>query len=433
MRLRLAVLVCMLTAIGTIAAPTLASAAPRHNHHLTIAATPNPVPAGDGVVIYGRLLGGTVADQPIVLYHHISDSHQGYTVIQTTTTDPSGFYEFTRAEGVVLTNRSWFVRGPNGSHSRTVYERVIALVSVIPSSTSTDTNTPVTFTGSVTPNHRFERVVLQQENGSSDDWSNLKTGFLDGSSTYSIAYRWRRPGTHDVRVVFPGDFRNLRGVSSPATIVVQQAQVPDFTINTSDPIVDQGNSATISGVLYMPGSTTAPDQGIPIQLWGRSAHQSHFVVLADGATSMNDGSYSFTEQGLATNTVYYVATLPLSHTKRRHTALLFEGVRDVLKFQSSTGSATTGQTVTFSGTVLPDKAGHSIYLQKLGKDGDWHTVEVGTVRNDSTFQFNWTIGSPGNHEFRARITSDAANVGAASAPVVVTATTPPASSLPPAS
>ena len=36
MRLRLAVLVCMLTAFGTIAAPSLASAAPRHNHHLTI-------------------------------------------------------------------------------------------------------------------------------------------------------------------------------------------------------------------------------------------------------------------------------------------------------------------------------------------------------------------------------------------------------------
>jgi len=431
MRLRLAVLACMLTAIGSLAAPTLASAAPRHNHHLTIAAAPNPVTAGEGVVIYGRLLGADNAGQPIALYHHIAGSNQGYTLVQRTTTDASGYYEFTRAEGVVLTNRSWFVRGPSGSHSRTIHERVTALVGITPSSASTDTNTPITFTGQVYPNHPFERVVLQEQNGSSDDWSTLKSGHTNGGSVYSISYRWRRPGDHDVRVVFPGDYRNIRGVSDPMTITVNQAQVPDFTIATSAPIVDEGGSATISGVLYMPGTTT-PDPSTVVQLWGRRAHQSRFAVLAD-ATTGPDGSYSFPQPGLTTNTVYYVATMPLSQTKRRHTAAVYEGVRDVLTFQPSTGTATTGQTVMFSGTVLPDKAGHSIYLQKLGNDGDWQTVEVRFVRNDSTFQFNWTIGSPGNHEFRARITSDAANVGAASAPMTVTATAPPASTLPPAS
>jgi plastocyanin len=432
MRLRLVVLACVLTAIGTVVTPTLASAAPRHNHHLTIAATPNPVPAGEGVVIYGRLFGSDNAGQPVTLYHHISGSGQGYTLVQTTTTDTSGYYEFTRAEGVVLTNRSWFVRGPNGSHSRTMYERAIALVSLTASSMSTDTKTPITFTGTVTPNHPFERVALQQQDGSSDDWSTLKTGFTDGTSGYSIQYRWRRPGMHDVRVVFPDDFRNRRGVSDPVTITVQQAQVPDFTINASNPIVDEGSPVTISGVLHMPGSTSAPDPNAVVQLWGRTADQGDFAVLAD-ATTGSDGSYTFTQPDLAANTVYYVATMSLGNTTRRHTARVYQGVRDVLTFQSSTTSATTGQTVTFTGTVLPDKAGHSIYLQKLGKDGDWHTVEVGTVRGDSTFQFNWTIGAPGNHEFRARITSDAANVGTASAPLTVTATAPPATSLPPAS
>lgn len=431
MRLRLAVLACLLTAVGAVAAPSLASAAPRHNHHLTIASTPNPVPAGEGVVIYGRLLGAGSASQPIALYHHISGSGRGYSLVQTTTTDASGYYEFTRAEGVVLTNRDWFVRGPNGSHSRTVHERAIALVGMTPSSTSTDTNSPITFAGIITPRHPFERVVLQQQNGSSDDWSTLKSGHTHGSSSYSISYRWRRPGVHDVRVVFPGDYRNLGGVSNPVTVVVQQAQVPDFTINSTDPIVDEGGSAAINGVLYMPG-TTSPDPNTVVQLWRRTAHQGHFSVLADGSTDAN-GNYSFTQSELITNAVYYVATMPLSNSKRRRTALLYEGVRDVLMLQSSASSAPTGQTVTFSGPVLPDKAGHSIYLQKLGKDGDWHTIEVGTVRNDSTFRFNWTLGSPGSYEFRARITSDAANVGSASAPITVTATTPSASSLPPAS
>ena len=432
MRPRLAVLACVLTAIGTGAAPMVVTAAPRRNDHLTIAPTPNPVPAGEGVVIYGRLLGSDNAGQSIALYHHVSGSGQGYTRVQTTTTDSSGYYEFTRAEGVVLTNRSWFVRGPNWSHSRTIHERAIALVSMTASSTSSDTKTPITFTGTTMPGHPFERIALQQQDGSSDDWSTLKTGFTNGSSSYSISYRWRRPGVHDVRVVFPGDFRNVRADSNPVTIAVQQAQVPDFTINPSNAIVDEGGSATISGVLYMPGSTSTPDPNVVVQLWGRTAHQSGFVVRAD-ATTGSDGGYTFTQPGLAANTVYHVATMPLSQTARRHTALVYEGVRDVLTFQSGATSAPTGQTVTFTGTVLPDKASHSIYLQKLGKDRDWHTVEVGTVRNDSTFQLHWTLGAPGNHEFRARITSDGTNVGTASAPVTVTATAPPASSLPPSS
>jgi len=212
--------------------------------------------------------------------------------------------------------------------------------------------------------------------------------------------------------------------------VIQQTQVPGFTINTSAPIVSEGGSATISGVLDEPGTTT-PEPNTVVQLWGRHA-DSPFVVLADGTTDQN-GNYSFPQVALTSNTVYYVATMRLANSPRRHTARLFEGVRDLVTMQSNTSSANTDQTVTFTGTVLPDKAGHVIYLQKLGKDGDFHTVEIGIVRNDSTFQFAWTLGSAGSHTFRARITSDENNIGSASPPVTITATTPPASSLPPAS
>ncbi len=431
MRLRITVLTAAFAATALLIAPSLVSAAPRHNHHLTIAAAPNPVSAGEGVLIYGRLEGSEVGGQTIQLYHHLVGSGRGYTLVGTTTTDSSGYYEFTRAEDVVETNRDWFVRGPVDSHSRTVHERVSALVSLAASSTSTDTKHPITFTGTVTPNHAHEQVFLQEQQGSSDDWHTLASTRLDPSSTYTIAYRWKRPGVRDVRVLFRGDDRNIPGASDPVTVDVQQAQVPGFTIGSSAPITYEGSSVTISGVLDQPGTTT-PEPNTVVQLWGRTAHQGHFLVLADGTTG-SDGSYSFLQPGLRTNTVYYVATMRIGHEKRRHTALLYQGVRDVLTILSSTSSATTDQPVTFTGTVMPDKAGHSIYLQRLGKDGDWHTVEVGTVHNDSTFEFKWAAGSPGTDSFRARITSDGANVGSASAPVTVTVTAPPASTLPPGS
>ncbi len=71
-----------------------------------------------------------------------------------------------------------------------------------------------------------------------------------------------------MRVLFRGDARNVSSVSDPVSIIIQQAQVPSFTINTSDPIVNDGTPATISGTLYAPGSTTTPESGATVELFG---------------------------------------------------------------------------------------------------------------------------------------------------------------------
>ncbi len=430
MRLRFAVLAAAVATLGVTVIPIGASAAPRHNHHLTIAATPNPVIAGQGVLIYGRLLGPGSGGQAIRLYHRLLGSGQGFTLVGTEMTNPEGYYEFTREEGVVYTNRDWFVRGPDGAHSRTLHERVVPLVSVASSTTNTDTNHAIVFTGSVTPNHAYDRVFLQQEIGGSDDWRTLTSTQLDGSSHYSIAYRWRRPLVRDVRVLIRRDIRNVAGASDPLTVNIQQAQVPDFTINTSDPIAPSGSSVTISGVVYQPGTTT-PEAQTVVQLWGKTPGGA-FTVLADGTTG-SDGSYSFNQPNLTGNTVYQVRTMRMKGERARHTAILFQGVQDVVTLSASATSVTTDQPVSFTGTVMPDKAGHVIYLQEQGKDGDWHSIRVGVVHHDSTFQFTWRAEAPGTYALRARITSDRFNVGGRSTPVTMTVTAPPASSLPPGS
>jgi hypothetical protein len=431
MRVRVGALACALALLGSFAAPSLASAAPSHGPDLTIAAVPDPVIAGEGVLIYGQLSGPNNAGQTIRLYHHVVASGMPYTFVTGTTTNPAGFYEFVRPEGLIYTNRSWFVRGPVGARSRTVSEQVTPLVSINVSTTSTDTSHAIVFTGHVTPNHAFEQVMLQQQNQSSGDWTTLRSTFLDGGSNYAFAYRWRRPGVRDVRVQFRGDARNLGGASSPVTVNVEQAQVPGFTILSSSPIASSGGTVTISGVFDRPG-TSQPEPNTIVQLWGRTPDQPGFAVLADATTGSN-GTYSFTQAGLTTNTVYYVATMPLPHSKRQHTALLYQGVQDVVTMQASASSAGTGQNVTFVGTVLPDKTGHLVYLQKLGADGEWHIVALGIVGRGSTFHFNWTAGSPGIYSLRARVPSDEMTVGGASAPVALTARVPAATTLPTAS
>jgi hypothetical protein len=432
MRLRLAVLATLVTTLVAVAVTSVASAAPGHNRGLTINAIPNPIDAGEGVIIYGHLNVAPVGGQRIILYHHLAGTNLGYTKVGQTTTDSRGFYEFTRAEDVVLTNRSWFAReqGAHFIHSRTVSERVSALVSIAASTTMTTTAQPVTFTGTVTPDHAGERVVLQEET-QSGNWRDVKSGRLDGGSNYSITKAWRFAGDHIVRVLFPRDVRNIAGASDTVTVAVQQKQVPGFTIASSDQLISYGQAVTISGVLDEPSSSTTPDANIPVTLWARNAYQSQFTPVADTTTG-TDGSYSFAPQVPGYNTVYQVRT---TLAPNRHSAVLFEGVQDVLTLTPSSTTSDVGGQVTFTGTVLPDKAGHVIYLQRLGADGNWHNEEIRVVSNASTFQFGWTFGKAGTYQFRARITGDRGNVGGASAPVTITVspTVAPPASLPPAS
>jgi hypothetical protein len=207
--------------------------------------------------------------------------------------------------------------------------------------------------------------------------------------------------------------------------------VPGFTIQSSDQLISYGQSVTISGVRDQSSSSTTGEANTPVTLWARNAYQSQFTPIADTTTG-SDGSYTFAPQVPSFNTVYQVRT---TLAPRRHSAALFEGVQDVLTLTPSSTTSEVGGRVTFTGTVLPDKAGHVIYLQRLGADGNWHNEEVRFVTNASTFQFAWTFGKAGQYQFRARITGDRGNVGGASAPVTITVSSvvsPPAS-LPPAS
>jgi hypothetical protein len=431
MRPRLVVLATVVTTLSAVAVPSVVTAAPRHNNDLTINVTPNPILAGEGVFIYGQLNAAPVAGETIVLYHHVAGSGQGYTRVAEAKTDARGFYEFTRAENVVETNRSWFVRdaGAHAIHSRTVFERVAALVSLSASAQTADTGQPIVFTGHVEPNHGGERVVLQEQVDSSDEWHSLKSGLLGPGSDYSISYRFGFAGERDVRVLFEGDVRNIRGASDPVPITIQRKQVTGFTISSSSPLIDYGHPVTISGVLDQPGAN-APEPNTPVTLWARNAFQDQLVPIAD-TTAGKDGSYTFSPQMPSFNTVYVVRTTLAPH---RHSAALLEGVRDAVSMTASSTTSTVGGHVTFDGTVLPDKTGHVIYLQRLGPDGEWHNVEVREVAFGATFRFDWTFGKEGTYVFRARITADRENVGGASAPVAIQvspATNPAA--LPPAS
>jgi hypothetical protein len=431
MRPRFTVLALLVSALAFVSVPAISQAAPRHDHGLTIAATPNPATAGEGVLIYGQLNGANNGGQVIYLYHRVNPA-VGFSLIGTTKTNSYGFYWFTRAEGVVTSNREWYVTDPAdpGVHSRTVHELVYAEVDLTSSTQNGTTNQPVVFSGNVTPNHTGDRIALQvQGSATGNSWRTIKTGRIGPGSTYSISYRFRVPDGYTLRTLLPGDARNITSVSTPVSVTIQQTQKPAFTINSSDPVIQYGSSASISGTLSLAGTTT-PDPNVFVTLWGHTAGGPFHTIGTPVQTGSN-GDYSFSVSP-SYNMIYKVRTT-YAPPKHRSTALLFEGVQDVVSLNPVPPTAVVGQKISFTGSVSPDKSGRVIYLERLGADGHWHIVEVSSVRFDSTYAFGLRFGNAGTKEFRVAIPGGPDNVGGASSPATITVSLPPqVSSLPPA-
>lgn len=416
-------LLCALTAIAAV--PATAGAAPIHDDGLTIAASPNHIVAGTGVLIYGQLKGSDVADQTIYLYHRIVPAAR-FTIISKTTTDASGYYEFTRADGVVVTNRNWYVTGPNAAHSRTVHERVAATVTLTESTSATTTGQKVLFTGTVAPDHPNQKVLIQtQDSTTGSGWHTVAEGRTNAASAFSIAHGFRDAGDDTLRAYLPADARNTAGSSDSSTLQVQQTQNPQFTINSSAPAITVGASATISGTLYTSGSATAPAASVPVELYARSVNGAFQAVAS--ATTGADGSYSFSESPV-NNTVYRVEN---TATAVQRTAGLFEAVADTVSVTPSATTATVGSMVTFSGAVTPDHSGHLIELQIQTPRGGWQDVAQEPVSAGSRYSFDYRFGQPSTYTVRVRIFGGPENVGAGSPPVTVTvAGDAPADSLP---
>jgi hypothetical protein len=115
-----------------------------------------------------------------------------------------------------------------------------------------------------------------------------------------------------------------------------------------------------------------------------------------------------------------------------HSAVLYEGVKDVLTAAVSQSTIQAGRTLTFTGTVAPDHTGHIVYLERQNVgNGNFHVVEVATVGAGSAYSIAHTVYAAGTKVYRVRIPGGPENEGAASAPFTIQVTPAPAVALAP--
>lgn len=391
---------------GLAAAP--ASAAPLK--HITINVAPNPIVTGDPVVIFGQLTGRNDANALIKLFHRVAGQAR-FTLVQTTHASPTGAYEFSRADGVVTTNRAWYVRA-NGVASRTVAERVQALVTLSGpadgSSLLTGPAHPYTFSGTITPAKPGARVQLQrQESTGGGGWHTIQTGRAGAGGAYTIVHRFSVPGDASIRVLVAADGRNAQSSSSPLDYQIEQAQNAALTINAQTNPLPVGTTETLSGTL----------QGGAGQLMTLVSSTDN-TGYSPVATAMTDasGNYSFAQAPI--NSTFYRVT-----GGGKSSAVLFVGVKDVLTLTVSSTTVAAKSSVTFSGSVTPNKTGHVIYLQRQNANGSgFHTIVVATVGANSTYSITRTFYEAGAKVLRVLIPGGPENQGAATAPVTITVT-----------
>jgi hypothetical protein len=397
-------------AIGAIVCATglVPGPAQAASHNVSINVSDNPVVAGDQLAIWGRLTGPNNGNRTVTLWHRINPRPR-FTPIQRVRTDANGFYAIFRPQGVVNSNRNWFVRSLN-ARSRTLHERVFLLVTLAgPADGSNLLTGPAhktTFSGTVSPTDAGRGVLLQRQNADKGNgWNTIDRGRVAGDGTYSIAHTFRVPGSANIRVLVPSTRRHLASPSNVLSYEVSQAQNPNLTLQPSADPISAGQSVTLSGVL-------AGGAGQPVMLYAKSSG-GQFTQVGQ-TTADSNGAYSFSQSPLF-NTIYQ------ARGAGKNSAQLFEGVKDVLTAGVSATTVNAGDPVTFSGTVAPDQTGHVIYLQRQNPSGSgFHTVQVGVVGTGSTYSITRRLSAPGTKVFRVFIPGGPRNQGAASDPFTIT-------------
>lgn len=389
-----------------------------------IEVAPRQISAGDPVTIFGKLTcrrhhgeGGAV----VKLFHHLPGSF-GYSYVQSTRTDAAGFYEFTRADGVVDSNRSWAVSA-RGAHSAARRIRVAAQVTLSGPAAGTQLLTghpnAVTFTGMVSPADMGARVILQRQDAATGgEWRRIDRGVVVQGGTFSIVHTFIVPGDANIRVLVRSQGRNIPSSSNELEYEISQAQNPALTIAASADPIAFGQSVTITGTLAAGASQ-------PVELLARTRLQQGFAPIAQVTTDAS-GNYAFPAQSPVNSTFYKVMG------GGQTSAVLYEGVKDVLSAAVSATTVQAGGQLTFTGTVAPSHPGHIIYLQRQNaNDGGFHVVEVSLVNPDSTYSIAHRVYDPGTKVFRVYIPGGPENQGAASAPFTIQVTPGSAATLTP--
>jgi hypothetical protein len=392
--------------------------------------TPSRLTAGESATASGSLIcpsSPAPGEQTVTLYSRSAGS-SAFSALATATSQASGAFRLTTEP--LQSSEVLYARAADG-RSAPVLVHVATAVTISGPPTGTPlaivagrgtgaahaTNT-LTFTGTVAPAQTGATVVLEREGAIEENWMKIATGEVGEDGRYSITHTFGIPGTATVRVV-AHDPGLLRSASEPLTYQIARRQNPLLTIQASARPLVSGQQLTVSG-------TAACAESGPLTLLAGSGAGA--LALVATTTCENGGSYTFAPQAPTQNTVYEVKDARTSSTR------LLDDVRPLLAVALPTpASVQDGETVAFSGTVTPVRAGQVVQLQRQDPEGlGFAVIETAIVEAGGSFTIAHTVsGASGTHAFRIVVPASADMAEAASKLLDVQVTRPAAGSIEP--
>ena len=392
MRSRFVVPVALLAAA---AVPATAQAGHKHpgpsGQKVSINATPNPVVTGDPLTIYGQLKAKDVSDRLVVVWQprrgpeqvhgRAEDPHRRDRLLPV---QPRRRHRPHEPQLVRQVGRRAQPHGPRARLRRAVPRRSGEPLGL--------TNHQVAFNGAVTPAgvHVGDRIYLQQQVGANgNSWKTVDRARVRANGVYTDQPPLPAPGLED----------------APDPAEARQVQPADHVVPRlgghragAEPAVHalRGQRPHRRGRLGQPDRHAGR---VEQHRAGRSRLRARPEGRLQGGRGHVDRhvrELQFTQSPI-NNTVYE------ARSGKRHSALLFEGVRDVVSVTPDHTTTVVGGVIKFEGSVLPNKAGHMIYLEQKGDDGAFHVVQVRRVRANSSYTLTHRFHSTGTKVFRVLI------------------------------
>jgi hypothetical protein len=396
---------------------------------ISIFAEPHTV-TSESVQLFGQLRcrpGTEDEKQTVTIFERVAGSST-FTTLGTATTKEGehGFYSLVDSS---VTSDTTFYASALGVRSLSTKVKVAPTIELeSPPSPKegaellTGRNHAVAFAGKVSPEDRGAEVVLQRENSvGSENWGDIQRPiFVGAGGRFAFMHTFVVPGDADIRVIVrPHGKFTVRGISTPISYQISQAQNPLLTLSSSKDSILSGEKIELTGKLKA-GS------GQKVVLLSHPRGVPGFTKVEE-ATTTTEGAYTFS-QTPKENTFYQV-----SGPGNVHSAVLFEGVRDVLTPNPPPTTIKQGETVTFTGTVSPSHEGEPVYLEHANLfGGGYHVVGVGSVGSGGSYSVSRTFLGTGKQTLRIKVPGNPANQATASAPFTIEVTPAPLPLLKPA-
>jgi hypothetical protein len=206
------------------------------NPRLTIAASADPIADGQSVTITGTLAAG--AKKQVTLLAGLSG--QKLSPVAKATTGGGGAFSFASQSPSAST--VYRVKG-GGTTSAAMDVGVRDVLTATVSATSVAAGQPLTFSGTVAPEHSGHVIYLERQNASGTGFHVIELGTVGMGSNYSIVHAAYDVGTHVFRISIPGGPENEGVASAPLSVEVKAAPastlIPEAPENSGLPVGGQ--------------------------------------------------------------------------------------------------------------------------------------------------------------------------------------------------